>query len=94
MTPAKRYLAEFNARYSHRIRLGVEDKQGTDLALLGAEGNRLTYETTRGQWAAEAVPFQAGSGPRMAATIDDPGPSARRVGVLRIGVAPVKSKSD
>lgn len=38
-----RYLAEFEFRYNHRIRLGVDDAARADAALLGAVGKRLTY---------------------------------------------------
>jgi transposase-like protein len=38
-----RYLAEFDFRYSNRIRLGVDDEARTALALQGAKGKRLTY---------------------------------------------------
>ena len=40
-----RYLAEFDFRYNHRQRLGVDDTARTDAALRGAEGKRLTYRT-------------------------------------------------
>ncbi len=43
-----RYLAEFDFRYSHRIKLGVDDVERADLILEGAWGRRLTYRTTRG----------------------------------------------
>ncbi len=52
-----RYLAEFDFRYSNRIKLGVDDTQRTDLTILGARGKRLTYRTTRGAREAEAIPF-------------------------------------
>jgi transposase-like protein len=42
-----RYLYEFDFRYSNRVRLGVDDVQRTALAVEGARGKRLTYETTR-----------------------------------------------
>jgi hypothetical protein len=42
-----RYLSEFDFRYSNRIRLGIDDVQRTALAVEGARGKRLTYETTR-----------------------------------------------
>jgi transposase-like protein len=42
-----RYLAEFDFRYSHREKLGVDDETRAALALKGAKGKRLTYETTR-----------------------------------------------
>ena len=48
----KRYLAEFDFRYSNRIALGVDDKARTDLAIVGVRGKRLTYRTTRGAGAA------------------------------------------
>jgi transposase-like protein len=44
-----RYLCEFDFRYSNRIALGVDDVARTDLALKGAKGKRLTYQTTRSQ---------------------------------------------
>ncbi|HEX4179324.1 MAG TPA: IS1595 family transposase [Caulobacteraceae bacterium] len=40
-----RYLAEFDFRYSNRIKLGVDDKRRADIALAGFAGKRLTYET-------------------------------------------------
>jgi transposase-like protein len=43
-----RYLAEFDFRYSNRIKLGVDDVARTDLAVKGIKGKRLTYRTTRG----------------------------------------------
>jgi hypothetical protein len=42
-----RYLAEFDFRYSNRERLGVNDTSRASIALQGAKGKRLTYETTR-----------------------------------------------
>ena len=47
-----RYLCEFDFRYSNRVKLGIDDTQRADLAIVGAKGKRLTYETTRSQWAA------------------------------------------
>ena len=41
-----RYLAEFDFRYSNRIKLGVNDTNRADIALQGVKGKRLTYETT------------------------------------------------
>jgi transposase-like protein len=41
-----RYLAEFDFRYSNRERLGVNDTARASIALQGAKGRRLTYETT------------------------------------------------
>ncbi|MGA3303789.1 MAG: IS1595 family transposase, partial [Methylovirgula sp.] len=40
-----RYLAEFDFRYSNRIRLGVDDVGRTERALKGIVGKRLTYRT-------------------------------------------------
>jgi hypothetical protein len=39
----KRYLAEFDFRYSERAKLGVNDAERTTRAVRGAEGKRLTY---------------------------------------------------
>ncbi len=41
-----RYLAEFDFRYSNRVRLGVDDVERTVRAVKGAKGKRLTYQTT------------------------------------------------
>ena len=41
-----RYLAEFDFRYSHRIKTGYDDTKRAETALLGVKGKRLTYETT------------------------------------------------
>jgi transposase-like protein len=38
-----RYLAEFDFRYSNRVRLGVDDQARTTKALQGITGKRLTY---------------------------------------------------
>jgi transposase-like protein len=38
-----RYLAEYDFRYSHRMRLGYTDMGRAMLAVKGAEGKRLTY---------------------------------------------------
>jgi transposase-like protein len=38
-----RYLAEFDFRYTHRVRLGVDDVMRTVIALKGIKGKRLTY---------------------------------------------------
>ncbi|HVN95863.1 MAG TPA: IS1595 family transposase [Syntrophorhabdaceae bacterium] len=40
-----RYLAEFDFRYNNRVKLGVDDEQRADKALLGVVGKRLTYTT-------------------------------------------------
>jgi transposase-like protein len=39
-----RYLAEYDFRYNHRMRLGYTDEARTVVALRGAEGKRLTYQ--------------------------------------------------
>ncbi len=52
-----RYLTEFDFRYSNRVKLGVDDTERTRRAIAGAEGKRLTYRRTRGQAAAEEIPF-------------------------------------
>jgi transposase-like protein len=38
-----RYLAEFDFRYSNRVRLGINDEARTGRALKGITGKRLTY---------------------------------------------------
>jgi ISXO2-like transposase domain len=38
-----RYLAEFDFRYSNRVRLGVDDVERTARAVKGIVGKRLTY---------------------------------------------------
>jgi len=40
-----RYLAEFDFRYSNRVRLGINDVERTERALKGIVGKRLTYRT-------------------------------------------------
>jgi hypothetical protein len=47
-----RYLAEFDFRYSNRIRLGVDDVQRTERAIKGIVGKRLTYRMPRHREAA------------------------------------------
>jgi ISXO2-like transposase domain len=42
-----RYLAEFDFRYSYRVRLGYRDGERAVLALEGIKGKRLTYRPTR-----------------------------------------------
>jgi hypothetical protein len=42
------YLAEFDFRYSNRVKLGVDDTERTTRAIHGAEGKRLTYRRTYG----------------------------------------------
>jgi transposase-like protein len=41
-----RYLAEFDFRYSNRVRLGIDDSERTARAIKGIVGKRLTYRTT------------------------------------------------
>ena len=41
-----RYLAEFDFRMNTRAKLGIDDVQRATLAIKGASGKRLTYETT------------------------------------------------
>jgi len=41
-----RYLAEFDFRYSNRIKLGIDDVERADIALKGIVGKRLTYRMT------------------------------------------------
>jgi hypothetical protein len=41
-----RYMAEFDFRQNTRERLGINDVMRTELALQGAKGKRLTYQTT------------------------------------------------
>jgi transposase-like protein len=43
----KRYLSEFDFRYSNREKLGVNDVARAEIALKGAKRKRLTYRTTR-----------------------------------------------
>ena len=44
----KRYLAEFDFRYSYRAKFGIDDTALTTMAVKGIVGKRLTYRTTRG----------------------------------------------
>lgn len=41
-----RYLAEYDFRYTHRVKLGFSDTARTFAAIRGAEGKRLTYQGT------------------------------------------------
>jgi hypothetical protein len=49
-----RYLAEFDFRYSNRVRLGVDDPSRTTRALRGIVGKRLKYRDSSvpvaGEW--------------------------------------------
>ena len=38
-----RYIAEFDFRYNHRVRLGINDEERTDRILRGIVGKRLMY---------------------------------------------------
>ncbi len=40
-----RYLAEFDFRYSNRVKLGVDDEQRAARMVKGVKGKRLTYRT-------------------------------------------------
>jgi transposase-like protein len=40
-----RYLNEFDFRYSNRVRLGIDDVERTERAIMGIVGKRLTYRT-------------------------------------------------
>ncbi|MGH6840193.1 MAG: IS1595 family transposase [Methylocella sp.] len=40
-----RYMAEFDFRYSHRARLGLNDTERANFALAGVTGNRLKYRS-------------------------------------------------
>jgi transposase-like protein len=42
-----RYLAEFDFRYSNRIKLGIDDEERTTRAIRGGHGKRLTYKPSR-----------------------------------------------
>jgi transposase-like protein len=42
-----RYLAEFDFRQNNRAKLGISDQDRTGIAIKGAAGKRLTYETAR-----------------------------------------------
>lgn len=53
-----RYLAEFDFRYSNRVRLGINDRVRSEKLLDGIVGKRLTYRRTDRQRAAEeTIPF-------------------------------------
>lgn len=41
-----RYMAEFDFRYNHRVKLGFDDSERTTEALKGIAGKRLTYRGT------------------------------------------------
>jgi transposase-like protein len=41
-----RYLAEYDFRYNHRVRLGYSDGERAAIAIVNASGKRLTYRLT------------------------------------------------
>jgi ISXO2-like transposase domain len=41
-----RYLAEFDFRMNNRAKFGINDVQREAIAIKGAAGKRLTYQTT------------------------------------------------
>jgi hypothetical protein len=45
-----RYLAEFDFRYSCRVKTGFDDMARFDRALAGIVGKRLTYRSVGGNW--------------------------------------------
>jgi hypothetical protein len=45
----QRYLSEFDFRYSHREKLGVNDAMRAEAALKGIKGKRLTYRRLDGE---------------------------------------------
>jgi transposase-like protein len=49
-----RYLAEFDFRYSHRIRLGINDYMRAEIAAKGIVGKRLTYRRPHSQGQTQA----------------------------------------
>jgi transposase-like protein len=50
-----RYLAEFDFRYSHRVRLGYTDEARAAILANGIKGKRLTYRRPHGSGEAEAT---------------------------------------
>ena len=40
-----RYLAEFDFRYTNRVKTGCDDNERAERALLGIVGKRLTYQS-------------------------------------------------
>ena len=42
----QRYLDEYTFRYNNRVKLGVHDTERANRAIRGAEGKRLTYQST------------------------------------------------
>jgi transposase-like protein len=52
-----RYLAEYDFRYNHRVRLGFSDEARANVALKGMVGKRLTYRAADSTKATETPPF-------------------------------------
>lgn len=44
-----RYLSEFDFRYNHRVKLGIDDSERADIALKQISGKRLTYQSANPQ---------------------------------------------
>jgi hypothetical protein len=58
----KRYLNEFDFRYTHRIARGIDDVKRADLALEGVKGKRLTYTRPRRKRAASLTARRSETG--------------------------------
>ena len=43
-----RYLAEYDFRYNHRVKLGFDDRARTAAMVRGVAGKRLTYQQPHG----------------------------------------------
>jgi transposase-like protein len=52
-----RYLAEFDFRYSYRVRLGYDDVARADILAKGIVGKRLTYRRPYSTEAEQNIPF-------------------------------------
>jgi transposase-like protein len=46
-THLQRYLDEFSFRYSHRVKLGIDDGRRAEIALTGGEGKRLYWRAPK-----------------------------------------------
>ncbi len=55
-----RYMAEFDFRYTNRVKTGCDDSERAGRILDGVVGKRLTYETTRSKGRADAWKRRAG----------------------------------
>jgi transposase-like protein len=53
----KRYLWEFDFRFTNRSALGCEDVERADRLLTGVVGKRLTYETTAARRHSQSIPL-------------------------------------